>query len=50
MIKKSEKEVKGKQPYVSVCMEILDFAVNDIITSSQDSLAGNDITKDDIFD
>ena len=50
MVEKSEKEVKGKKPYVSVCMDIMEFAGKDIVTASQDSLAGNDITKDDIFE
>ena len=50
MMEKSEREVKGKKPYVSVCMEIMEIAGKDIVTASQDSLADNDITKEDIFD
>ena len=49
MIKKSENEAKRKKEYGSVCLEILTFDKMDIVTSSQDPLAGNDVTKDDIF-
>lgn len=50
MVKKSEREVEGKKPYVSVCMNLVELAGTDIVTTSQDSLAEHDITKDDIFD
>ena len=50
MMEKSEREVKEKKPYVSACMDIMELAGEDVITTSQDSCAEHDITKDDIFD
>lgn len=50
MIERSEKEVRGKKRYVSVWLETLSLDSNDVVTSSQDPQAGNDVNKDDIFD
>lgn len=49
MIKKMESEVMDKKPYVSVWVEMLTLDGGDIVTTSKDPDADNDITKDDIF-
>jgi hypothetical protein len=48
MIKKFEKEVIEKKPYVSIFVAIHFLENRDIVTLS-DSLADNDIVNDDIF-
>ena len=49
MIEKSKNETGCKKRYVSVWLETVSLDEKDVITTSQDSQAGNDITKDDIF-
>jgi hypothetical protein len=47
MIEKSEKEVKDKKQYVSVCVETILLDEKDVITAS---IGDHDVNKDDIFD
>ena len=49
MIKKLENEVIEKKSYVSVWLEMLSLDGRDIVTTSGDPDADNDITQDDIF-
>ena len=50
MIKKPENDVRDKKRYVPFWLKTLPLDGSDIVTTSTDPNADNDVTKDDIFD